>query len=112
MDKAERLALKRAVKLHIFMPSNRMVWTVVGSKHEYWVHPPDYCTCKDYYFRARTKVRALEGKEEDLSCYHLNAVKIAESLDVVDKVHFHDDEYDGFVMALVDMIHLQVTKGS
>lgn len=110
MERAERIACKKAVKLHIFMPSNRKIWTVVGSKYEYWVHPPHFCTCKDYYFRTRALM--IEGKEEKekVSCYHLKAVEVAEGSGMVDEVHFDDDEYDGFIRALIDMIYRGVTS--
>lgn len=111
MERAERIAHSRAVKLHIFMPSNRRVWTVVGRMHEYWVHPPGFCTCKDYYFRARAL--AAEGREDGMiQCYHLRAVKMAESSYTVDEVHFHDDEYHGFIRAVIDMIYRDATEQS
>lgn len=104
------IACRGAVKLHVFMPSNRRIWTVVGNRHEYWINPPDYCTCKDYYFRARAL--AIEGKEREASCYHLKAVEMADVRGMVDEVHFHDEEYDGFIRALIDMMYRQVTKDS
>ncbi len=108
MKRVERIAYGKAVKLHVFMPSSRRVWTVVGRKHEYWVHPPHFCTCKDYYFRAR----AVEGSEEKekVSCYHLKAVAMAEGSGMVDGVYFHDDEYYGFIRALIKMIYGGVTN--
>ncbi|MEO9365437.1 MULTISPECIES: hypothetical protein [Candidatus Nitrosocaldus] len=109
MERAERIACRKAVKLHVFMPSNRRIWTVVGNRHEYWIRPPDYCTCKDYYFRARA-VAIEERGEGKASCYHLKAVEIAEVREMVDEVHFNDDEYDGFIRALIDMMYKQVTK--
>lgn len=129
MERAERIAFRKAVKLHVFMPSNRRIWTVVGNRHEYWIRPPDYCTCKDYYFRARAVTiegrRGIEGEEgrggkgEDgrgdggveASCYHLKAVEIAEVRGMVDEVHFNDDEYYDFIRALIDMMYKQITKG-
>ncbi|GBC73123.1 hypothetical protein HRbin04_00519 [archaeon HR04] len=113
MERAERIAFRKAVKLHVFMPSNRRIWTVVGNRHEYWIHPQDYCTCKDYYFRARAvAIEGRRGREGvEASCYHLKAVEIAEVRGMVDEVHFNDDEYDDFIRALIDMMYKQVTKG-
>ncbi|MFN4336094.1 MAG: hypothetical protein ACK4FV_00725 [Candidatus Nitrosocaldus sp.] len=117
MKRVERMVCNRAVKLHIFMPSSRRIWTVVGRKHEYWVHPPHFCTCKDYYFRARAvAVEGNEEKEEEkkeeekVTCYHLKAVAMAEGSGMVDEVHFHDDEYDGFIRVLIEMIYGGVTN--
>ncbi len=109
MERVEIIAYRKAVKLHVFMPSKRTIWTVVGNRYEYWINPPDYCTCKDYYFRARAL--AIEGKGGETSCYHLKAVEIAKARGMVDEVHFHDDEYYDFIRALIDTIYRGVKGG-
>ena len=52
VEKAVKIALDKGVKLHVFKPSNREVWTVVGKDNEYWVDPEcSFCSCKDDYFQ-------------------------------------------------------------
>ena len=37
---------EKRIKLHVFEPSNRKIWTVVGSDREYWLDPDlDFCSC-------------------------------------------------------------------
>ncbi|MCS6767901.1 MAG: hypothetical protein NZ517_04085 [Candidatus Nitrosocaldus sp.] len=110
---AERLVHRRAVKLHVFVPSNRRIWTVVGNRYEYWVNPPDYCTCKDYYFRVRRIMLEQGGGDAmDARCYHLRAVEMAEGSGMVDTVYFDDDEYECFITGLVGMIYAGTIGGS
>jgi predicted nucleic acid-binding Zn finger protein len=62
------------VRKHVFYPSGRHVWTVVGEGGEYQVLPlATFCSCNDFYFRVLS--------HEAFLCYHLLAQKIAEVLD-------------------------------
>lgn len=80
-----------SVKLHLFLPSRRKIWTFVGREEEYWVDPDlSFCSCKDYYFAT------LSGGEP---CYHLKSTKKAEQ-DGVTAVEFSDQDYDSFLQAL------------
>ena len=83
----------RRVKVHVFEPSNRNVWTVVGTSHEYWVEPDLwFCSCAGYYFSC------LSGK---YACYHLESLKIAIKQEKYESVKFNDDEYDDFISSLI-----------
>ncbi len=92
-EKVTKLLSKKAVKLHIFLPSERSILTVVGRMYEYWVDVDQrYCTCKGYYFRSL-------GKDEQ--CYHIKTANDAISKGLVNKVVFNDEEYRGFLRALI-----------
>jgi predicted nucleic acid-binding Zn finger protein len=92
-ERVTRLIDKRAIKLHIFLPSKRRILTVVGRMREYWVDIDlKYCTCKGYYFRSIAR---------DDPCYHLKAAINAAKEGLTDTVVFDDDEYEGFLRALI-----------
>lgn len=102
VEKAVRVALEKGVKLHVFKPSNREIWTVVGKDNEYWVDPENnFCSCKDYYFQT------LSGKEK---CYHLQIIGVAKEKKLVEVIEFSDDEYDKFLKALINDIFLSIVK--
>ena len=80
--------------MHVFEPSNRRLWTVVGKNKEHWVDPDSaYCSCPAFYFG---KTRG-KGK-----CYHLESVILARKKDRVEKIIFADDEFDSFVHGIVE----------
>lgn len=81
------------IKLHIFVPSDRKLWTIVSKNNEYWLDPDlDYCTCKYYFFRT------LSGKDR---CIHLISLAEALRLKEYDRIEFQDDEYVGFLTSLL-----------
>ncbi|MFY9301179.1 MAG: hypothetical protein WAO91_08325 [Candidatus Nitrosotenuis sp.] len=89
-EKSSVILSEKRAKLHIFEPSRRQIWTVVGMGKEYWLAPElDFCSCEGYYF-SKTK-----------SCYHLQSVKMAQKQGNVEMVKFSDDEYSDFVKSLV-----------
>lgn len=92
-EKALLIISEKRVKLHVFEPSQRQVWTVVGMGKEYWLAPEfDFCSCEGYYF-SRSK-----GSK---SCYHLESVKIAQKQGTIEIIKFSDDEYSDFLKGLV-----------
>lgn len=79
------------VKLHVFSPSGRTVWTVVGREDEYWTDPDSrYCSCPGYHF----------GMSR--SCYHIKWLERAQKLSMYETAEFDDAEFDGFMSGLVD----------
>jgi predicted nucleic acid-binding Zn finger protein len=92
-DRIESLISEKRVKLHVFEPSLRKVWTVVGKGNEHWLDPDaEYCSCPGYYFGK------LSGKK---SCYHLESVLLAKKEKKFEKIVFSDDEYVDFLASLV-----------
>ena len=42
---------EKRLKLHLFNPSKREIWTVVGKEKEHWIDPDsNFCSCSGYYF--------------------------------------------------------------
>lgn len=75
------------IKVHRFMPSGRCVWTMIGREAEHWMVPSlNYCSCPAYYYNS------------NVLCYHL---KYALDEILTDYVDFSDDEFDGFIAALL-----------
>ena len=92
-DRIESLVSEKRVKLHIFEPSKREIWTVVGKGKEHWLDPiSEYCSCAGYYFGR------LSGKK---SCYHLESVLYAKKENKIEKIIFSDDEYADFIGGLI-----------
>jgi predicted nucleic acid-binding Zn finger protein len=92
----DTIVSSKGVKLHLFEPSNRKIWTVVGKENEHWLDLDlGYCSCEDYYYNAMEKGR---------QCYHLQAVKVATEQGKVETIHFQDSEFESFISALVQDI--------
>ena len=86
--KIDSLLSEKRFKLHIFEPSNRKIWTVVGIDKEYWFEPDlDFCSCPGYYFNNE--------------CYHLDWFPKASIENKVESTTFSDDEYGPFITSLL-----------
>ena len=78
---------EKRVKKYIFSPSGRIVWIVVGREREYQIMPAaGFCSCDDFYFR-------VMDREANI-CYHLVAQKIAEALELYDRIEEEDRLYE------------------
>ena len=89
----ESILSSNGVKLHLFEPSNRKIWTVVGKENEHWLDLDlGYCSCEDYFYNAMEKGR---------QCYHLNAVKTAIEQNKIEVITFQDSEFESFILALI-----------
>ncbi len=85
--KAWETLKEKRVKKYVFSPSGRVVWIVVGRKREYQIMPAaGFCSCDDFYFRVMDR--------ETNICYHLIAQKLADALELYDKVEGEDRLYD------------------
>ena len=94
--KISSLLSERRIKLHIFEPSNRKIWTVVGTEKEYWLDPDlDFCSCPGYYFNKSN------GKN---GCYHLESFKMATAKNKIELTTFSDHEYESFITSLLSDI--------
>ena len=93
LERVESIVSEKRVKLHLFEPSNRKIWTVVGMGEEHWVDPENkYCSCPGFYFGK------LNGKD---SCYHLDSAKIAIEQNKIEKIVFSDEEFNDFLLGLI-----------
>ena len=92
-NRIESMVSESRVKQHIFEPSMRKIWTVVGKEKEYWLDPElDFCSCAGFYFANIVK---------QTRCYHLDLVVQAIKDDKVDIVKFSDDEYEDFLSGII-----------
>ena len=92
-QKVETTISEKRVKLHLFEPSNRTIWTVVGKEKEYWLDPNmEYCSCPAFYFNKLDNTKR---------CYHLDSQKLAEEENKVEIIKFSDDEYSDFLFGLI-----------
>jgi len=88
LKKIDSLLSEKRIKLHIFEPSDRKIWTVVGIDREYWFDPDlDFCSCPGYYFNNE--------------CYHLDNFQLAMSQNQIESTTFSDDEYGPFIGSLL-----------
>lgn len=92
-DRIEVLVSEKRVKLHVFEPSQRKIWTVVGKGEEHWIDPDaDYCSCPGFYFGQ------LNGKK---ICYHLESARLAKKENKIEQIIFSDDEFSNFLSGLI-----------
>ncbi len=92
-DRIVSLVSEKRVKLHVFEPSQREFWTVVGKGKEHWLDPDsEFCSCSGYYFGK------LSGKK---TCYHLESVLLAKKENQIEKIIFSDEEYAEFLEGLI-----------
>ena len=91
-EKVHSTVSEKRVKLHIFEPSNRKIWTVVGKEKEYWLSPEmNYCSCPSYYF----------GIGDQKKCYHLESLVFAKKENKIEEIRFSDDEFNDFLASLI-----------
>jgi predicted nucleic acid-binding Zn finger protein len=91
--KIDLLVSEGRVKLHVFEPSNRKIWTIVGKTKEHWIDPElDFCSCASYYFNSTKDKRG---------CYHLDSLRAAQQTAKVELIKFSDDEFDNFIAGLI-----------
>ena len=91
LKKTKKISLllsEKRIKLHLFEPSNRKIWTVVGTDKEYWLDPDlDFCSCPGYYFNNE--------------CYHLELFPMATIENKIELTTFSDNEYEDFIAGLL-----------
>ncbi len=92
-DKIKLTVSESRIKLHVFEPSQRTIYSIVGKSKEYWVDPDgEYCSCNGYHYTPQ------DGKK---TCYHLDAVRLAASQNKIEVVRFSDSEFSEFIDGLI-----------
>ena len=92
-DRIQMMVDEKRIKLHLFEPSQRKIWTVVGKGEEHWIEPDlNYCSCPGYYFAK------LNGKN---TCYHLESAKPAIESNSFEQIVFSDEEFSDFIFGVV-----------
>ena len=93
-DRAIDTVLDGCVKMHVFSPSGRVIYTVVGRSGEEFIDPfKPFCSCKNFFFAV------LGGRNQ--TCYHLLSYQVAKESDRFDKIGLHDEEFESFTRFLV-----------
>ncbi len=91
-ERIESVVSAKRVKLHVFEPSQRKIWTVVGKGEEYWIDlDGSYCSCPGFYFGK------LNGKT---TCYHLESAELAQKENKIEKIIYSDEEFSDFLSGL------------
>jgi predicted nucleic acid-binding Zn finger protein len=106
-EKAIDAVVRGYVKAHIFVPSERAIYTVVGSSGDEFIDPEKpYCSCGNFFFRV------MGGKRE--YCYHILGYRMALEAEKIEKITFDDEEYsDFFRIVTIDVLdNLKETQGS
>ena len=92
-DRLETIVSEKRVKLHVFEPSRRKIWTVVGKSEERWVDPDaNFCSCPAFYFGQSN------GKK---FCYHLDSAALAIKENQFETITFSDEEFSAFLTGLI-----------
>jgi predicted nucleic acid-binding Zn finger protein len=92
-EKARAAAQGGCVKKHVFLPSGRSIYTVVGSNADELIDPDkSFCSCESYFYGV------LSSKVGQ--CYHIQSYRIAAESGLVKEVKFDDEEYDTFMRLL------------
>jgi len=99
LKKATDAVLDGCVKKHVFGPSGRVLFTVVGRSGDEFIDPEKpFCSCRHFFFRV------LGGR--DRICYHLLAYEMAKEAQRFDQVEMHDEEFGVFLRLLAsDLMH-------
>ena len=92
-DKIKTTIDAGSIKLHLFEPSQRKIWTIVGKGKEHWLDPEiGFCSCSGYYFSKMNDRKV---------CYHLESIRIAEKDNKTEVIKFNDDEFGDFLRGLI-----------
>jgi predicted nucleic acid-binding Zn finger protein len=102
-EKAIDTVMAGGVKECRFLPSERKVFSVVGTLGDEFIDPErPYCSCSNFFFRV------MSGREE--LCYHLLSYRIAVKTGRVDVLEFGDDEYGEYLSATIKDVFDVLTK--
>ena len=84
LGRIQSIVSEKRVKMHIFEPSGRKIWTVVGVGEEHWIDPDNhYCSCPGFYFGQLLR---------KTTCYHLESAELARKENLVEKIIFSDEK--------------------
>ncbi|TXT66527.1 MAG: hypothetical protein BAJALOKI1v1_280026 [Promethearchaeota archaeon] len=88
LNKAEVIneALERGITKYIYTPSERIVWTAMGTEREYLLYPQLFCSCIDFY-------KEVVIKRSRKFCKHLIAQIISIHLNTYQTVKLKDHEF-------------------
>lgn len=83
------------LKEHLFLPSEKKIYTIIGNTDEYWIDLNlEYCSCDYFYYKSLST-----GK----NCQHLEALKY-NKIKTIDTIIFQDREYPVIIKAIIQDI--------
>jgi len=85
--KALQKVMEQGVKKYNFIPSNRIVWIVIGNKRDYLIISDLYCSCDDFYLNVVVRKTAK-------MCYHLLSKVLATAFGFYEEITVEDERYD------------------
>ncbi|MFW9781900.1 MAG: hypothetical protein ACFFFB_06410 [Candidatus Heimdallarchaeota archaeon] len=85
--------IKRGITKYVYKPSNRIVWTAMGSNQEHLIYPRLYCSCQDFY-----KSVVIQNKRN--FCKHLLAQVISEGFKEFKEVSLEDSKFKDIIKDL------------
>jgi predicted nucleic acid-binding Zn finger protein len=85
--------LDRGITKYVYKPSNRIIWTALGTEREYIIYPKLFCSCIDFY-------KEVVVKKSRRFCKHLIAQIISKGLNKYNLIELEDDE---FIIRLEEM---------
>ena len=83
-------AQKKGIKKIVFMPSNRVLWTVTGRSKTHILYGNNFCSCTDFYM-------SVVIKKKERYCYHQIALIIAMNQDLFEIEYHSDDEWIKYI---------------
>jgi predicted nucleic acid-binding Zn finger protein len=93
LERAIDAVFEGRVKRHVFLPSGRVLYTVVGRSGDEFIDPEKpFCSCQHFFFSV------LGGRDQ--TCYHLLANSIAAEKHRHTSTEFHDEEFRYFLKLL------------
>ncbi|MEM3403610.1 MAG: hypothetical protein QXJ17_03575 [Nitrososphaeria archaeon] len=93
MNKVLSTLNRKAIRRHVFLPSKREIWTVIGEEGDNLIcENPIFCSCKDFYFSLL--------KKNKKSCYHLKVFLIAKKQKIHSTFYYKDEEFESFMNLL------------
>ncbi|MEM1994607.1 MAG: hypothetical protein QXW32_03915 [Nitrososphaerales archaeon] len=93
-SKVDEVVASGRVKRHIFKPSGRELWTVVGSRIDHYIDlEQPYCSCKDFYYHMI--------RSSNRTCYHIEAARLAKQTNRYTETTLNDEEYQQILVAII-----------
>lgn len=95
--KAIDVVVSGGAKKHVFLPSGRSIYTIVGRNGDEFIDPDkSFCSCESHFYSGSG------GKSSH--CYHILSYEIANEAGFVDEISLDDEEYDTFLRLLMQDI--------
>ncbi|MFW9773265.1 MAG: hypothetical protein ACFFEO_14005 [Candidatus Thorarchaeota archaeon] len=85
--------IKRGITKYVYKPSNRIVWTAMGSNQEHLIYPRLYCSCQDFY-------KSVVIQNNRNFCKHLLAQVISEGFKEFKEVSLEDSKFKDIIKDL------------